>query len=355
MIDVHVHLRDGVQKKKETIEHGLRVAASCGITALFDMPNTIPTLTSSKAINERIAYGQQIAKKVSSELNTPLFYGVYGGVTAELPQLKEMVDLYHQLHPTMVGLKMFAGHSTGNMGLIAQQIQQLVYAHLCELQYRGVLAVHCEKEQLMHSDLFDPAHPETHQLARPVEAEIASVADQIQAACTTGFVGKLHICHISTAGAIALVSQARNSGMAISCGATAHHALLSDAEAALPDNLGKMNPPLRGEADRKAVFEGLCSGAIDWIESDHAPHTLADKRSGASGVPGFAGTALLLQKLYREGLSKERLMQLCGQRANEVYGINWPVTVPSEALLARVLPSLRSAYPWDPFSALLSS
>lgn len=350
MIDVHVHLRDGAQADKETIVHGFRVAASCGITSLFDMPNTVPALTTRQAILDRIDFGRNSAAKVAQEVGFPLFYGVYGGVTADRHQVESMVDLYREAHPAMVGLKMFAGHSTGNMGLIEPDQQRSVYELLSDTGYTGVLAVHCEKERLMRPDLWDPLRPESHLKARPVEAEVSSVADQIAAVRESNFPGTLHICHISTAKAIALVVQARREGMRITCGATAHHALLSDTVAQTAGNLCKMNPPLRSEDDRRAVFEALCTGDIDWIESDHAPHTIEDKRNGASGIPGFAGTALLLLHLYRRGVDEDRLSQLCGRRAQEVYRLDWQSTVPSRHRLETVLPSLRSAYPWDAFA-----
>lgn len=352
MIDVHVHLRDGAQADKETIAHGFRVAASCGISALFDMPNTVPTLTTRQAILDRIDFGRKMATTVAQEVGFPLFYGVYGGVSADYHQVQSMVDLYREVHPALVGLKMFAGHSTGNMGLVEADQQRAVYEMLTDMGYTGVLAVHCEKERLMRPDLWDPLRPESHLKARPVEAEVSSVADQIAAARLSGFSGTLHICHISTAKAIALVVQARGEGMRITCGATAHHALLSERVAGTAGNLCKMNPPLRSEGDRRAVFEALCTGDIDWIESDHAPHTIEDKRNGASGIPGFAGTALLLLHLYRQGVDKDRLSLLCGRRAQEVYRLDWPSTVPSPQLLQAALPSLRSAYAWDAFESI---
>lgn len=353
MIDVHVHLRDGEQANKETIAHGIRIAATCGITALFDMPNTSPPLTNEGAILARLQSGQRIAKQLGEDFGRPLFYGLYGGVTADMAQVAALVDLYKRIHPSLVGLKMFAGHSTGKMGLIEDQLQLAVYQQLSACDYRGVLAVHCEKEQLLHPELWDPNRPESHGAARPAAAEVASVAAQIAIVRATEFRGTLHICHISTADSIELVRKARKRGMDITCGATAHHSLLNDELAKTPENLCKMNPPLRSEADRKAVFEALCSGDIDWIESDHAPHTIADKREGASGIPGFAGTALLIKKLYAHGVDEKRMLQICGGRAQEVYGFDWQVAVPSVLQLDRVLPSLRDAYPWDPFASIV--
>jgi dihydroorotase len=348
MIDVHVHLRDGKQAAKETISHGLLVASALGITAVCDMPNTDPTLTHRSAVLDRLALGAQAV----SQLGKEIFYGIYCGVTADEQQVQEVVNLHHELAPKVVGLKLFAGHSTGNMGLTTEEEQQQVYQYLAHMGYTGVLAVHCEKESLMHPELWDTQVPESHGWVRPVEAEIASVTDQITFAQQAGFQGTLHICHISTQEAIASVVAARKDGMHITCGATAHHALLDEHVANTPGHLCKMNPPLRNAIDRQAVFSALCNGEIDWIESDHAPHTLQDKANGASGVPGFAGTALLIRSLRSAGVSEAHLARLCGERAAEVFHLSTPITVPNERKIHQVLGFLRNSYPYDPFISL---
>ncbi|PKL28733.1 MAG: dihydroorotase [Spirochaetae bacterium HGW-Spirochaetae-2] len=352
MIDVHVHLRDGIQSEKETLDHGMRTGASCGISAFFDMPNTAPPLTTEAAIRARLEAGRRVAATVAEAVGNDIFYGVYGGVTADTGQIDRIVSIHAELFPAVVGLKMFAGHSTGNMGLSTTELQESIYRSLARLGYTGVLAVHCEKESEMRPHLWDPSRPESHTWARGPEAEIASVADQIAFARESGFAGTLHIAHISTAGAIALVHAARSEGMRISCGATAHHALLDDSVAGTPGHLCKMNPPLRSASDRDAVFASLCDGGIDWIESDHAPHTLADKHAGASGIPGFAGTLLLIGRLRSSGVSERYLEQLCGARACQVFGIDLPVHVPTTEESAAALANARDAYPWDPFASI---
>jgi dihydroorotase len=352
MIDVHVHLRDGIQSEKETLEHGMRIGASCGISAFFDMPNTIPPLTSEAAIRARLEAGRRAAATVANAVGNEIFYGIYGGVTADTAQIGDMVSLHAELFPAVVGLKMFAGHSTGNMGLTTMELQGSIYESLTRLGYAGVLAVHCEKESEMHPDLWEPTRPESHLLVRGPEAEIASVADQIAFVRKSGFAGTLHIAHISTAGAVALVRNARAEGLRITCGATAHHALLDASVAGTPGHLCKMNPPLRSASDRDAVFEALCDGSIDWIESDHAPHTLVDKHAGASGIPGFAGTVLLIGRLRSVGVPQRHLEHLCGLRACQVFGLDLPVRVPTREEHAAALAHARGAYPWDPFASI---
>ena len=374
MIDPHVHLRDGSQCAKETLRHGMAVGSKAGILAFFDMPNTDPPLTTRERVFARLEAGRQAARTIQAETSKRIFYGVYGGLTSDPKQIGEMVEVYQEAEGAVIGFKLFAGHSTGGMGIVTDDQQRLVYQTLASHGYRGVLAVHCEKEQLLQPGLWDPTHPESHCLARPAEAEIASIADQIHFAREAGFEGVLHICHISTRRSIELVVLTRAQGMRITCGATAHHALLDAASAGRQDNLLKMNPPLRCSDDREAVFQGLLSGTIDWMESDHAPHTIEDKRQGASGIPGFAGMLLLVQQLRTKGATEVHLANLCGARVREVYGLATPdalatpdvpdvfatpdtlvqgsCQVPSSEQIDTVLAETRAAYAWDPFCAL---
>ena len=349
MIDVHVHFRDGIQSEKETIKHGFSVAYKCGILSCFDMPNTVPPLTNKKDIITRLEYGQ----KMVEEIDKKAIYRIYVGLTNELSQIQEMVQVYNELFPRVVGFKMFAGHSTGNMGILEKDMQCTVYKTLNRCGYKGVIAVHCEKTQEMKEELFNITKPETHSFARPVLAEIESIKDQIDLVKETGFAGHLHICHISTKEGVALVKKAKKEGMDISSGATAHHALLNDEAYKSQGLFVKMNPPLRNEENRKAIFDSLIFGDVDWIESDHAPHTIKDKEAGASGIPGFAGTLLLIKALRKAGVSEERLNDICGGNVNKVFGFNLPIAVPSSEKIDEVLPKVRKAYPFDAFCSVI--
>src|SRR5690554_2401727 len=343
MIDAHVHLRDWNQKEKESLEHGFKVAKKAHFTALFDMPNTDPPLTTKENILKRI--------KEAQKLDDSIFYGVYAGVTSDENQLSEVVELA-KTNENVIGLKMYAGHSTGNRGLTSSLVQQKVYQLLVKNDYRGVLAVHCEKEELMDNSLYDKAKPETHLLARPAIAEIESVREQIEFVKNCGFKGTLHIAHISTKGAIDLVTKAKKEGIKVTSGATSHHALLTSSLAFTKDNLLKMNPPLRSEEDRLAVFNSLLSGQVDWIESDHAPHTLLDKQNGASGIPGFVGTLLLIKRLREANVGEKQLKNLLGNNQNKVFNLNLKITIPSNEMIEKALPNLRGEYFYDPFISL---
>lgn len=345
MIDPHVHLRDWSQNEKETLSHGLGVALTCGIDEVFDMPNTQPALTERESILRRLKDAEQCGLGVR--------YHLYAGVTSSAEQIRRVVSIAQELFPQVVGLKLFAGHSTGNMGLIKEREQSLVYRTLKECGYEGVVALHCEKESLLHPELYDPADFSTHSLARPVEAEVASVSDQLQFSQEEGFRGHLHICHLSSIEALHEIEKARMKGVRVSCAVTPHHALLSSEDAKERTLYAKMNPPLRSETERSTLFAALLEGRVDWIESDHAPHTLRDKEAGASGIPGFSGILLLVKRLLEQGATRPLLEQLLGRRVQEVFKLPIrDVFVPAYDDLESL--SLKSAaeYPWDSYRNL---
>lgn len=356
MIDPHVHLRDWEQSSKETMVHGMTSGVLAGIGTFFDMPNTSPALTNRESVLRRLADGERAADQVYDATGVRPSYHIYGGLTSDPKQIADIASLAKELFPKVVGLKMFAGHSTGNMGLVTEDLQRQVYRVLAEVDYQGVLAIHCEKEPLLHPELWDSALPSTHSIARPAEAEVESVRDQLRFALDEGFTGTVHVCHVSTEGALELIRSARVSNLPfhVTCGATAHHALLSVSAYDVSGNLVKMNPPLRDEINRKAVFQGLLDGTIDWVESDHAPHTLADKQGGASGIPGFAGTLLLVRALRNAGCSEDCLRTLFGGKVGETFRLPIvnEIVVPTNDEIEAVFPDLVRRYAWNPFVSI---
>lgn len=342
MIDPHVHLRDWNQKDKETLSHGLMVAKKAGFSHVFDMPNTNPALTNRDAIIERLADAGDVVRKIKG-----MHYHLYAGLTGDMDQVKAMVDVYNELFPLVVGLKLFAGHSTGNMGILDEETQRKIFSTLSSCGYKGVLAVHSEKESYMKPELYEKGKWETLSLARPKEAEIESVRDMIDFARGEGFEGTLHIAHISTRGAIELVKANRDK-LKITMGATPHHAMYSTEDAREYSRFLKMNPPLRDKEDRDYLFDAIVNGDIDWIESDHAPHTLLDKENGASGIPGFAGMLTIANKLRKAGVSEERLSELFGRNAILAFGLDdEEISVPKD--LKRRFISIEDEYPIKPF------
>lgn len=346
MIDPHVHLRDWEQMDKETLAHGLKIAKEAGFQSLFDMPNTKPVITSRSLALDRLADASQVVRKLKG-----ISYHLYMGLTEDEGQISEVVGAVRELFPLLIGLKLFAGQSTGNMGVVSKEGQKKVFKTLTSLGYTGVVAVHAEKESLLLPGAFIPGAFETHFLARPAQSEIESVRDLLASAKETGFAGYLHFCHISTKGAISLILDEQKNGMRIGFGVTPHHALLSSDDAKDPKLYLKINPPLRGREDQEAVYNSLLDGSAAWVESDHAPHTLADKKGGASGIPGFAGMLLLYEKLRREGVSKTHLSSLFGGNVQKVFALaEEEITLPN--VNEKLVEKLRSAYPFDPYASI---
>ncbi len=332
IIDPHVHLRDWEQKEKETIFHGIETASMCGINAVFDMPNCQPTLTDTATIRDRLQNAETARSRFTDfySIEAP-FYAVYAGITADQQQIEEIVELHRSLFPRLIGLKLFAGRSTGPLAVIEPEQQQNVWKNLAEAGYKGTVAVHCEKESSMHPELWDPSRPDSHSAARPPEAEAASVRDQISFAAQAGFEGNLHICHISTSEALNEVRSFKSDtsdnsrSFSLSCGATPHHLLLDTA--VIPEGpeglLLKVNPPLRTQVERLALLDALIDGTVDWIESDHAPHTLRDKYEAyASGIPSMVAWPLLMSYLREKQVTPQRLKAICGGAVIAKYGLD---------------------------------
>jgi dihydroorotase len=349
VIDPHVHLRDGAEHAKETLEHGLGVAWRAGLDGVVEMPNTDPPLTGREVIARRI----DAADDAVARLGIDLFHGIWAGLTAEPAQIEDVVRCWAESRPRVAGLKLFAGSSTGSLAVTTVAAQRAVWTRLAELGYDGVVAVHCEKDELFvrradGSLDWDPARPATWAAARPSEAEAASVEDQIGLSAEAGFRGRMHVAHVSTLAALEAVARARAAGRRVTCGLTPQHALLSAADMDRPEGiLLKCNPPLRPAPMPRHMLEALLDGAIDWVESDHAPHTLADKRQRfASGLPVLPFWPRFVALLRERGMDPAMVERVTHEAACEA------LDAAVESSGRPPDPDLAGEYPYDPFAEL---
>ncbi|MBT4136216.1 dihydroorotase [archaeon] len=336
-IDSHVHCRDWFQEDKETIAHALRVAERNGLDGIFDMPNCDPAITTKDLARLRL----REAEKAQSNV----FYGLYLGLSSDPNQIKEMVETYKEFFPKedskvgVVGLKMYAGHSVGDLTVADLKGQKRVYETLSNLGYDGVLTVHCEKEELMRDDLWEFEKPITHSYARPEKAEVESVRDQIILAERTGYAisegtGKLHIAHVSTPKSIDLINNAKGD-LNITSEVAPHHLLLDNGIMTL-ENEGiayKVNPPLRKPETRRLLFERFIDGEIDTLASDHAPHTRKQKfkHPYMSGIP-----ALAFWPQYLEALEDE-IVRVKLQRENQQVDVMGVLRTHARNMLERMM------------------
>ncbi len=309
----HVHCRDGKQSYKGTINRAFDVARSQGDkdVIIFDMPNTDPPVTTGGAVAERLAL-------VSIENRK--YYFAWLGLTSNPDQIALAVRSYRQ-NKKVIGFKLFAGKSVGDLAVIDLDSQFGIYKRLADLDYEGPLAVHCEREDLLRPDLWDPRHPISHSAARPKEAEIESVRDQIRFACQVSFKGVLHIVHVSCPESVELVKEARKN-IRITCAATPHHLLLADkVQSGRRGVIYKINPPLRSLEDIEQLRCCLMRREITWIETDHAPHTIGEKLFPPylSGFPSLYLYQELIEVLLRNGVSKSLIKDMTFNNIVKVF------------------------------------
>jgi dihydroorotase len=382
MIDPHVHLRDWNQAHKETLLHAFGVAWKCGISALFEMPNTDPPLTTRTTVLRRLAD----ADRALAKLRSKQFHGLYVGLTADPEQIRAAVELHQEFFPRVVGFKLYAGHSTGRMGVTTVAGQYQVWRSISSAGYHGVVALHAEREDLLRPDLRVLSDPRTHSTSRPPLAEIASVQTQLALAEAAGFRGTVHVCHVSTPEALEIITRER-AGLPFTCTAavTPHHLLLDTVRAesarvgtrsdprvdrSAPGTGFTVNPPLRDPATRARLWEMVLAGDADWIESDHAPHRWEEKVAGAAGLPGIPAFTHLAGTI-RSHLGEDACRAMTGARVLDAFGIDpelipehpgeeEELSVPGAAAAAGAAGATgpvadpAGEYPWDPYGDLWS-
>lgn len=277
-IDIHVHLRDPGHPEKEDFTSGSRSALLGGTTTILDMPNTDPATT------DRAAYE---AKRLIARSRSVCDWGLYGGATRPGPDLCALA-------PHAPGIKLYLGESTGCVTLEDPDLLPQVLDDLDASGFTGVLVFHAEAKQVLAT--ASAAERDTpglrgHAARRPVEAERRAL-DQIDAALA-GRRPRYHI-HIAHVSAPALIARIDAKGW--SFGVTPNHIYLHHD---MPLGAhGRMNPPLRRPADQAGLFAALAKGIIPIVESDHAPHTVAEKAldvlDAPSGIPGVGTLRPLL-------------------------------------------------------------
>lgn len=313
-IDPHVHMRDEEWAHKATMNQVVEEGKTVGIGLFFDMPNLPRPVTTRERVEERLALAE--ARGISGN------YRLYVGLTSNIEQIKKAVQLAKE-NKKVVGLKLFAGESTGNLAIKSRELQEKIYGALEDTDYRGVLAVHCEKQEIIEriNKKFNPKVPWSWNDVRLREAEYKSVQDQIELAKKAEFKGMLVICHVSYAGTIKLIRDALKNGLNIGFELTPHHLLRSTKdmkEMGAPDSLSlKCNPPIRDYENMLALQKFLKTLSPNdelyervYIGSDFAPHGPDKlKEPYPSGVADY-GIYTEFIEWGRENLGKKKLVNL---------------------------------------------
>jgi len=311
LIDMHVHLREPGQEHKETVATGTAAAVVGGFTAVACMPNTSP-------VNDNAGVTEFILKK-AADANLARVYPI--GAVSRGQQGEQLADIAELKQAGCVAIT-DDGHCVQNHELMRRALE---YANMFDLPVMD----HCQDYSLVTDGVMHEGYWSTALGLRgwPAAGEELIVARNILLAETTG--ARIHCQHLSAAGSVRLLREAKNRGVPISGEACPHHFTLTDAAVAggekfwPADGAGifgfdshseppqwaaydanfKMNPPLRSVADREAILEGLADGTIEILCSDHAPHCDYEKEVEFDYAPfGITGLetelALSLMQLY---------------------------------------------------------
>lgn len=294
-VDLHTHLREPGREDAETIESGSRAATLGGYTAISAMANTDPVADSAGIVEQVANLGR--AAGLCDVL-------AVGAITAGL-EGKRLAEL-GEMAASAARVSFFSddGRCVADAGLMRRALE---YAKT----FDAVVANHAEEPALAGD--WQMNEGEVSALlgmpGLPAEAEEIVVARDIALARLTG--GRLHIPHVSTAGTVALVREAKARGIAVTAEVTPHHLCLTDDAVRSFDPVYKVAPPLRTKADVEAVRDALADGTIDCVATDHAPHTLESKDVEFEAAPcGMIGLETALGVVLTEtGLDLGRLVE----------------------------------------------
>ena len=287
LVDVHVHFREPGITQKEDINTGAAAAAKGGFTTVVLMANTKPTVDNAETLEYVIKRGKETGIHVTTCANV-----TFGMLGKELTPMKELAA------------QGAVGFTDDGIPILDEELVR--QAMLLSTELNMPISFHEEDPRLIGNNGINRGKASTHFgiEGSPREAEIVLVERDLQLAIETG--ACINIQHISSREAVELVRQAKLKSKNVHAEATPHHFTLTEEAAIQYGTLAKMNPPLREEADRQAIIEGLADGTIDIIATDHAPHTAEEKAKAITDAPsGITGleTALSLgiTKLVDEG------------------------------------------------------
>lgn len=310
LIDMHVHLRDPGLEAKEDIYTGTRAAAMGGFTSVACMPNTRPVIDNISVIG----YVQNRAQSVGAVNVYPIGAITKGSEGKELAEIGDMV----QAGAVAV--------SDDGKPVSNAQVMRLAfeYAKMFDIP----VIAHSEDPHLAEGGQMHEGYVSTVLGLKgiPAAAEEVMIARDCLLAEYTG--GRLHVAHVSTAGAVEIIRQAKKRGVKVTAEVTPHHLTLTDEAVRGFDTNTKVNPPLRGTADIAALVAGLKDGTIDIIATDHAPHAFEEKdveyRYAPFGISGLeTAVPLVLQALVHSGEMKlDEVVAALTVRPAQILGID---------------------------------
>jgi len=288
LIDMHVHLREPGYEYKETIATGTAAAKAGGFTAVCCMPNTNP-------VNDSRSVTEFILSQAANEALARVF--PIGAITkgSKGEELAEMGELHE------AGCKGISDDGKPVMSAAVMR-RAMEYSTIFDI----AVISHCEDASLAAKGVMNEGFVSTELGLRgiPNAAEDVMTARDIELAELTG--ARLHICHVSTAGSVRMIREAKQRGVKVTAETCPHYFSLTDEAVRGYHTMAKMNPPLRTADDVAAIRQGLKDGTLDVIATDHAPHALDEKSvefdAAPFGIVGLETSVGLSFKLVQEGI-----------------------------------------------------
>jgi dihydroorotase len=306
VIDTQVHFREPGLTHKEDLETGSRSAVMGGITGVFEMPNTNPLTVTEAAFTAKVKSGTH-----RMHCDFAFFIGGTRENVQDLPVLERA--------PGCAGVKVFIGSSTGSLLVEDDDSLRRILKAI-----RRRAAFHAEDEYRLNErkGLRIEADPRSHPLWRDEIAALTATQRLVKLAHETG--KRIHVLHISTREEIAFLRDHKD---VASCEATPHHLTLVAPECyERLGTLAQMNPPVRSDDHRAGIWRGIEQGVIDVLGSDHAPHTLEEKRkvypaspSGMTGVQTLV--PIMLDHVHAGRLSLARFVDLTSAGPARIFNI----------------------------------
>ena len=335
LVDLHTHLREPGREDAETVESGTLAAALGGFTAVHAMANTDPVADNAGVVEQVWRLGLEAGHCDVAPVGA-VTVGIRG---EEMAELGTMAD-------SAARVRVFSddGHCVSDASLMRRALEYVK-------AFDGVVAQHAQEPRLtVGAQMNEGLNSSLLGLTGwPAVAEEAVIARDCLLAGHVG--GRLHICHVSTAGSVELIRWAKGKGWDVTAEVTPHHLLLTDDCVQGYDPTFKVNPPLRTQADVDALREGLADGTVDCVATDHAPHAQQDKETewGAAS-PGMTGLETALAVVAHTMVETGRLswrgvaerMSQAPARIGRLDGHGRPLAVGEPANLVVVDP----AAPW---------
>lgn len=310
LIDLHVHLREPGFTHKETIASGSRAAAHGGYTTICAMPNTKPAPDTAEKMKDM---------RMLIERDAIVHVLPYAPITIGLNS-ETLVDIDHL---SKIGAVAFTNDGVGvqSAGVMLEAMNQAQ-------KNNAIIVAHTEDNSLLnHGVLHEGFTNKLMGLPGILSVcESSQVARDLILAETSDV--HYHVCHVSAKESVRLIRDAKHAGIKVSCEVTPHHLLLNETDIVADDANYKMNPPLRAISDQQALLNGLLDGTIDCIATDHAPHSVEEKKQGIRLAPfGITGLetafALLYTEFVRKGIfTLESLIQWMSVRPAELFNLN---------------------------------